>query len=162
MTGRAKVQITLTSELDGERQTHAFIGEWFRKDRTVYVRYEESDENGQVRTLVRWREGELSVKRHGDVESDQTFAAGMRRVGHYTSTHIRFQLETDTTLLWMQCGDMATGNPLGKPQEEPMAPSLPMLLEWHYRLWVDEQPTGMFIVRLHAEEQKDKPAGDNV
>ncbi|MBW7461254.1 DUF1934 domain-containing protein, partial [Paenibacillus sepulcri] len=138
MTGRAKVRIKLTSELDGEQQKHAFIGEWFRKDRTVYVRYDESDENGQVRTVVRWREGELSVKRHGDVESDQSFAAGARRLGHYASTHIRFQLETDTTLLWMQCGDMAQA----EPADEPLAPTLPMLLEWHYRLWVDEQPSG--------------------
>ncbi|QYR21579.1 DUF1934 domain-containing protein [Paenibacillus sp. sptzw28] len=149
MKDRAQVRITLESELDGEKQTQVFTGEWFRKDRTVYVRYDESGDHGAVRTVVRWREGELSVKRHGDVESEQTFVAGERRAGQYESAHARFQLETETKLMWMQYGDMSEVGPV----ENRPKPTLPMLLEWHYTLWVEGQPSGAFVIRLQAEEQ---------
>jgi uncharacterized beta-barrel protein YwiB (DUF1934 family) len=150
VTDKAKVRITLTSEVDGEKQEHRFIGEWYRKDRTVYMRYDEKDpESGEVRTMVRWREGELSVTRRGDVESDQTFVAGARRFGQYVSPQARFRLETDTSLLWMQCGDMTRSEP--SASDEPLKLTLPMMLEWRYTLWVESEKTGDFIVRLRAE-----------
>ena len=38
------------------------------------------------------------------------------------------------------------------PRQKQITPSLPMLLEWHYTLWVEEQQTDDFILRLRAEE----------
>ncbi|WP_219834896.1 DUF1934 domain-containing protein [Paenibacillus sp. R14(2021)] len=149
MNDKAKVKITLESNIDGEVEKNVFSGEWYRKGSTVYLKYEELEEGGsEVRTLVRWRDGELSVTRRGDVESQQIFAAGVRRGGQYASQHASFYLETETSLLWAQFGDMAKAEPI----EEPLLPHLPMLLEWHYRLLVDDEPTGEFVIRLRAEE----------
>ncbi|MBW7477769.1 DUF1934 domain-containing protein [Paenibacillus oenotherae] len=149
-TDKAQVRITLESEIDGEKQLHEHIGEWYCKNRTVYIRYEETEPHGKVRTMVRWREGELNVTRHGDVESEQSFVAGARRAGQYVSALTRFRLETDTTLLWMQCGDMLHNE---SEDGEPKL-SLPMLLEWHYTMWLEDQLTGTFVIRLHAEAKR--------
>jgi uncharacterized beta-barrel protein YwiB (DUF1934 family) len=150
----AIVRLTLTSEIDGDRQEHQLRGEWFRKGRTVYVRYTENDDNaGEVRTVVRWRDGELHVSRRGIVESEQTFVAGVRRTGKYVSPFARFQMVTDTSLLWMQCGDWMQKDQVqqeGDPGDNPV-PVLPMLLEWHYKMYVDEELTGQFKIKLKAE-----------
>ncbi|WP_246027966.1 DUF1934 domain-containing protein [Paenibacillus xylaniclasticus] len=149
----AIVQLTLTSEIDGDRQEHQFRGEWFRKGRTVYVRYTENDDNaGEVRTVVRWREGELHVTRRGIVESEQTFVAGVRRTGKYISPFARFHMVTDTSLLWMQCGDWKQKGQQHEPaSDDNLLPVLPMLLEWHYKMYVDEELTGQFKIKLKAE-----------
>jgi len=154
----AIVRLTLTSEIDGERQEHRLRGEWFRKGRTVYVRYTENDENaGEVRTVVRWRDGELHVTRRGIVESEQTFVAGVRRAGKYVSPFARFHMVTDTSLLWMQCGDWMQKSQERRAEQERVddenpVPVLPMLLEWHYKMYVDEELTGQFKIKLKAEK----------
>ena len=149
MKDKARVRITLESEQGGEKQVQQYDGEWFRKERTVYVRYVENDENyGEVRTLVRFREGELHVKRHGGVESELTYRAGNRINGKFILPQAQFAMETETSLLWVQSGDMT------KEGHGPavLLPTLPWLIEWHYSLWVEEQPAGDFKIRLRAEE----------
>ncbi|RAP73476.1 DUF1934 domain-containing protein [Paenibacillus montanisoli] len=149
MTDRAIVTISLRSDIDGEVEENVFQGEWFRKGGTVFILYQEDGEGGgSVRTMIRWRDGELSVTRRGDVESQQKFSAGARHTGHYESEHASFHLETDTRLLIVQFGDLAKAG----PSEEQLRPELPMLLIWHYRLLVNDEPTGEFIIRLQAEE----------
>lgn len=159
---RAQVRITLESEIDGEKQIIEHSGEWFCKNRSIFIRYDETESYGKARAIVRWRDGELSVTRRGDVESEQIFVAGARRYGQYKSSLARFRLETDTTLLWMQCGDMLQSGD-GKQSEvmmqsEPSAEepelTLPMLLEWHYTMWIEDELTGTFKIRLRAEKQR--------
>lgn len=178
-TERAEVRITLESEIDGEKQIVEHSGEWFCKNRSVFIRYDETETYGKVRTMVRWRDGELNVTRRGDVESDQTFVAGARRYGQYVSPLTRFRLETDTTLLWMQCGEMTQAGDAGQngdvaeardsarneaamqhggqrqegSAEGQFALTLPMLLEWHYTMWIEDQQTGTFLIRLRAERR---------
>ncbi|SFT26455.1 DUF1934 domain-containing protein [Paenibacillus sp. BC26] len=151
MTDRANVTISLRSDIDGEVEQNTFNGEWFRKGSSVFVRYEEASEgegDSVVRTIIRYRDGELSVTRRGDVESLQTFVAGTKRTGHYESAHAAFHLETETKLLWVQFGDLTkTG-----PSDGQLKPDLPMLIEWHYTLLVNDEPTGEFRLRLQAEE----------
>lgn len=157
---RAQVRITLESEIDGEKQIIEHKGEWFCKNRSIFIRYEEKESYGKASTVVRWRDRELSVTRRGDVESEQTFVAGARRYGQYVSSLTKFRLETDTTLLWMQCGDMLqSGDGMQsevKMQSESSAKepelTLPMLLEWHYTMWIEDQLTGTFKIRLRAEK----------
>ena len=43
-----------------------------------------------VRTLVRWRDGELSVTRRGDVVSEQTFVAGARKPASMSPARVGF------------------------------------------------------------------------
>ena len=153
MNDKAKVKITLESNIDGEVEKNAFSGEWYRKGSTVYLKYEELEEGGsEVRTLVRLRDGELSVTRRGDVESQQTFVAGARRSGQYASRHASFALETETSFLWVQFGDLLKPD----PSEDRLLPNLPLLLEWHYKLLVDDEQIGGFVIRLRAEADDDQ------
>jgi uncharacterized beta-barrel protein YwiB (DUF1934 family) len=148
------VRLTLTSEIEGEVQEHEFTGEWYRKGRAVYVRYTETDDSsGEVRTVIRWRDGQLHITRRGVVESEQNFVAGAQQAGQYKSPFARFKMVTDTSLLWMQCGDLVQR---GEQQVETdgdgeLLPTLPMLLEWHYHMYVDEELTGQFKIKLKAE-----------
>lgn len=151
MNDKAKVKITLESDIDGEVQENRLDGEWYRKGRSFFLRYAESEEGSEVRTVVRWRDGELSLTRRGAVESRQTFVAGVRRSGEYESRHASFALETETSLLWVQFGDMTAEE---GPSEEQLLPCLPMFLEWRYRLLVDDEQIGDFIIRLRAEEER--------
>ncbi|UVI30545.1 DUF1934 domain-containing protein [Paenibacillus spongiae] len=149
MNDRARVRVTLESEIDGQKQVQQYTGEWFRKERTVYVKYEEADDHyGEVRTLVRLRDGELNVTRRGGVESEQTFMPGSRRSGRYASPHARFAMETETTRLRVQSG----GRTLDDSEHALLQPTLPMVIEWHYSLHVGEQPAGDFMIRMRAEE----------
>ncbi|MBO7748701.1 DUF1934 domain-containing protein [Paenibacillus sp. MWE-103] len=147
MNDKAAVIITLESVIDGEKQVSVMDGEWYRKGGTFFLRYEETEAESAVRTVVRWRDGELSVTRRGDVESQQTFAAGVRRSGEYASRHASFALETETSLLWAQFGGLMDADPDG----ERLLPNLPLLLEWHYKLLVDGGQIGDFVIRLRAE-----------
>lgn len=148
MSDKAKVNIMLESEIDGETQQNALNGDWYRKGSSFFLRYDEQEDGSDVRTIVRWRDGELSVTRRGDVESRQTFVVGGRRSGEYVSRHAAFALETETRLLWVQFGDIAQAG----PSEGLLLPGLPLLLEWHYRLLVDDEEVGDFKIRLRAEE----------
>ncbi|NBD27043.1 DUF1934 domain-containing protein [Paenibacillus glycinis] len=147
MNDKAKVNIMLESNIDGELQQNRLGGEWYRKGSTFFLRYEETEEGSEVRTVVRWRDGELSVTRRGDVESQQTFVAGARRSGQYASRHASFALETETSFLWVQFGDLLKPD----PSEDRLLPNLPLLLEWHYKLLVDDEQIGDFVIRLRAE-----------
>jgi len=149
---KAQVAITLLSKVDGEQQTRHYQGEWFRKGETIYLRYEETDEvHGQLRTLVRWRNGELQLTRRGAVESEQFFVAGTRRTGRYRSAHTRFIMETETKQLRIQ-----SGLPLSSSDEQKRGQDsqerLLLELEWGYTMWVNEEETGRFEVLLRAHQ----------
>ncbi|QHT58870.1 DUF1934 domain-containing protein [Paenibacillus lycopersici] len=148
MNDKAHVSIALESEIDGEEQRTAVEGEWYRKGGAFFLKYAETEGGSEVRTIVRWRDGELSITRRGAVESEQLFTTGVRRSGRYESRHAAFSLETDTSLLQVRFGD---GLNVG-PGEERREPELPLLLEWHYGLLVGGEPIGNFKIRLRAEE----------
>ncbi|MBM7567654.1 DUF1934 domain-containing protein [Paenibacillus sacheonensis] len=149
MNDKAKVRITLESDIDGEAQLNHIDGEWYRKGNAFFLKYAETEDGSEVRTIVRWRDGELSVTRRGAVESEQTFMAGVRRGGKYESKHASFGLETETSLLWVQFGDLSKAG----PSEDKLLPTLPLLLEWHYKLLVGDDEIGSFVIRLRAEER---------
>ncbi|AJY74996.1 DUF1934 domain-containing protein [Paenibacillus beijingensis] len=138
MNEKRRVLIALESKQDGGAKTvQTFRGQFYPKDRSVYVRYDEDDElHGTVRTLLRWTPGELSLTRRGGVESEQTFAAGSRRPGRYRSPHLSFPLETETTELTAEQGGCG----------------LPLTLQWSYTLHIGQQESSRFQLRLHIRE----------
>ncbi|MDQ0063860.1 DUF1934 domain-containing protein [Paenibacillus harenae] len=147
-----KVRITLTSAQDGSSFDHSYSGEWFRKERSIYIRYTEAADSddkgaGEVRTLIRYRPEELSILRRGAVESEQLFTAGQRRIGRYRSAAIAFELETDTSKLGLiGAGGSASVDEHGLPSQ------LPFTLEWAYEMRVNEQSSGRFDIRLYIQE----------
>jgi Uncharacterized protein conserved in bacteria len=146
MQDRMAVKITLTSTQDGESVVHTYTGEWFRKERSVYIRYEEPVEGDapSIRTLVRFREDELSITRRGALESEQLFVPGEgRRSGYYRSPYTSFQMETSTAFVAVK-GDDGAEFSLAEP---------PCTIEWQYELWINEHLSGRFHNRLHIQEE---------
>ncbi|SFF34686.1 Uncharacterized beta-barrel protein YwiB, DUF1934 family [Paenibacillus catalpae] len=146
MQDRMAVKITLTSTQDGESVIHTYTGEWFRKERSVYIRYEEPVEGdaAPIRTLVRFRKDELSITRRGALESEQLFVPGeLRRSGYYRSPYTSFQMETGTAFVVVKGDDGAE-----LPSAEP-----PCTIEWQYELWMNEHLSGRFHNRLHIQEE---------
>ncbi|WP_435168249.1 DUF1934 domain-containing protein [Paenibacillus glycanilyticus] len=147
MQDRMAVTITLTSTQDGESVVHTYSGEWFRKERTVYIRYEEPVEGSAspIRTLVRYRKDELLITRRGVVESEQLFVPGeMRRSGYYRSPYTSFQMETATAFIELK----------GEGGEKQAYAEPPFAIEWQYELWMNEHLSGRFLNRLHIQEEK--------
>ncbi|MCU6710693.1 DUF1934 domain-containing protein [Paenibacillus sp. J5C_2022] len=140
---KGKIRITLISEQDGTSHTFSYRGEWFLKERSVYVRYIESDENDEVRALIRYCEGELSLTRRGTVRSEQLFVKGERRSGHYRSPHASLELEADTTELRVHRQGDGEGLPIP-----------PFMLEWKYDLISGDIKLGRFHNRLYIEEEQ--------
>ncbi|MOA06070.1 hypothetical protein D3C78_1256910 [compost metagenome] len=148
MKESGKVRIALESVQDGDTIVHSYEGEWFRKERSIYVRYSElavpgDPESGEVRTLVRYRPGELSIVRRGAIESEQLFMPGLRRDGYYRSPLTTFPLETEATQLELHAAEEDAGD--GLPSR------LPFTLEWQYVLHVSDQMSGRFHIRLHIQ-----------
>ncbi|MHA6482065.1 YwiB family protein [Paenibacillus sp. strain BS8-2] len=141
------VVVTLESVQDGEKIIETYSGQWFRKARSVYVRYAEAE--GEVRTLIKYSRGELALTRNGAVKMEQLFVAGQRRNGSYRSAMTSFQLETETTVLTIEGGG-AESDENGLPSE------LPFTLEWSYGLLVEERLSGRFHIRLHIQEELER------
>ncbi|WP_424769103.1 DUF1934 domain-containing protein [Paenibacillus sp. sgz302251] len=154
MADSRKVRITLESVQDGITQTHAYEGEWFRKARSVFIRYSEPAAEGdpmagEVRTLLRYRPEEMSIVRRGVIESEQLFAVGLRRTGYYRTPMISFSLETDTTQLTLtpDSAEAHAAMDAGLPSQ------LPFTIEWQYEMHVRDQMSGRFHIRLHIQEE---------
>lgn len=150
MTDRSNIIVELESRQDGELASHTYKGEWFRKERSIYIRYIE-EENGaeEIRTLIRFRPEELSITRRGVVHSEQIFAPGQVRAGSYRTPYMSMQLETHTSGLSMvepHGSKPAVQNGDGLPDK------LPFSLEWSYELYTNEQQSGEFHIKLHIRE----------
>ncbi|REK71712.1 DUF1934 domain-containing protein [Paenibacillus paeoniae] len=143
MRDSGKAIILLESKADGEKGTHRYKGEWFRKEKSLFIRYAEDE---ATRALIRYSPGELSLKRSGAVQSDQLFVSGQSRIGRYQSAVTIFELETRTKSLTLHA--KATQDQPGALL--PTAP--PFTLEWRYDLYVSEQLSGRFHIRLHIQE----------
>ncbi|WP_141503580.1 DUF1934 domain-containing protein [Paenibacillus luteus] len=154
MSDSRKVRITLESVQDGSSHLHTYEGEWFRKEKSIFIRYSEpavegDPSAGEVRTLLKYRIDELSIVRRGVIESEQLFVQGLRRTGRYHSSMTSFELETDTDRLSMQVPDGKGGS----TEAELLPTELPFTLEWKYELHVGEQMSGRFHIRLHIQEE---------
>jgi uncharacterized beta-barrel protein YwiB (DUF1934 family) len=157
MAESRKVRITLESVQDGSSHIHVYEGEWFRKERSIFIRYSEpavagEPAAGEVRTLVKYRQDELSITRRGVIESEQLFVPGLRRTGRYHSAMTSFSLETDTMQLSLHIpnGDGTT------EIAETLPTTLPFTLEWEYEMHVGEQMSGRFHIRLHIQEERNQ------
>ncbi|MFC4778978.1 DUF1934 domain-containing protein [Paenibacillus sp. GCM10023252] len=153
MADRSKVQITLESiQDDGEPQVSRYTGDWFRKELSMYVRYEEQveAEGGaaqSIRTVIRMREDELTLTRRGLVNSEQLFVPGVRMPGSYRSPYTAFQLHTVTRELRYRTS--SNGVLVQGADVAALEPSY--IVEWKYDLIVNEELSGRFHIRLHIQ-----------
>lgn len=143
------VRIVLESLQDGVSHKSIYSGELFRKERSFFIRYSEQAAEGdpivgEVRTLIRYGSGEMSINRRGAIESRQLFSLGGKRAGHFHSAMTSFAMEIETTLL-----ELTVDSELS--EQLPEGP--PFTLEWKYTLYVNDEMSGRFHVRLHIQEE---------
>lgn len=138
MPAMSRVLITINSRQDEETVKQTLAGQLFRKDKALYVRYEEPGANGNpggVRTLLKVTQEELKVIRHGEVESEQSFRKGSRLPGFYRSPYTRFALITHTRDLRVRL-EGSSGE-----------------IYWAYELEVHDAISGHFAVSLTIQEE---------
>ena len=144
MSYKQKVWIELESKQENEKVSHKMLGEWFVKDKAFYIKYTERTDAGEIRHLLRYQPSELKITRKGAIEAEQVFRVGQRWTGYYDNKMIKIAVEAFTYRLEiMNSSNQAL---LGLPS------TLPFSLVWEYDLFVDDQSTGKFSIRLKLKE----------
>lgn len=136
-TQKRRVRIRIESK-QGEQQTLQLVeGDLYPKGDHLYIRYEEAEsELGRTATLLKLEPGLIRIIRQGDVESEQSFVPGERRIGFYQTVQGRMELEMHTRDL---TSDVQDG--LG-------------WVTWSYELWVQGEPAGLYEIKLVIQEGK--------
>jgi uncharacterized beta-barrel protein YwiB (DUF1934 family) len=136
MTGKRRVRIRIEGR-QGEQQTVQLAeGYLYPKGNHFYIRYEETEsELGRTSTLLKLESGQIRIIRQGDVESEQSFVPGERRVGFYQTSQGRMELE-------MHTHDMASD----------MQQGLGSVI-WSYDLFVQGEPAGLYEIKLVVQEE---------
>ena len=136
--GGLPVRIELESRQDGgEPARSALEGRLYARDGALYLRY--AEEEGRVRSTLRWDGRTLRLVRAGDIDSAQTFEPGAATVGHYRTPLVRFDLRTRTH----------------RVRVESEGPGLPMVWSWAYRLEAGGADAGEFTINLTIREAED-------
>ncbi|MCC3378043.1 DUF1934 domain-containing protein [Paenibacillus farraposensis] len=135
----AKVQIRLHSRHDGEDVVQELPGEAIVRGKHLYIRYDEpleGPQGGTTRNTVKIGPDELKLIRHGEVQSEQSFALGRRLPGFYRSPYLNLNMSAHTQKLDIQM-DGYSGH-----------------VSWAYDLYVFEDFSGHFAISLHIQEEQ--------
>lgn len=144
MNHKQHVWIEFESTQDNEKVSQQMTGEWYIKGKAFYITYEEQTEAGTIRHLLRYEPEELKVMRKGALESEQIYRMHERRQGYYDNRIVKLELQAYTHQLSIR--DQYDQVVLGLPSR------LPFSLIWEYDLFVGEQATGRFKLRLLLKE----------
>ncbi|ASR49631.1 hypothetical protein B4V02_24625 [Paenibacillus kribbensis] len=139
MPHNAEVQIRLHSHHDGEDVVQELSGEAIVRGKHLYIRYDEpaeSPQGGTIRNTVKIGPDELKLIRHGEVQSEQSFALGRRLPGFYRSPFLSLNMSAHTQKLDIRM-DGFTG-----------------YVSWTYDLYVFEDFSGHFAISLHIQEEQ--------
>jgi len=129
------VKIELESRQDGGEAARSVLdGRLYARDGALYLRYAEED--GRIRSTLRWDGRTLRLVRTGDVESAQTFEPGSVTAGYFRTPLVRFDLRTRTH----------------RVRVEPQGAGLPMAWSWAYRLEAGGADAGEFVINLVIRE----------
>jgi uncharacterized beta-barrel protein YwiB (DUF1934 family) len=142
MGAKRTVRVRVESRGGGQQLAVTSEGELYRTAAHYYVRYPESDPAmGRTMTTVKWNEREIRVIRHGDVQSEQTFAPGQRKPGSYRFPQGQLSLETYTHTM-----SPRTVDGIGD-------------LAWSYDLYTDGRYAGRYKLKLVIEDIQDIQEG---
>lgn len=131
MAEAVQVPLTIAGGSEDDRVERRTTADLYHKGQHVYLRYPESEEEmGRTTTTVRIGPDGVRIIRHGDVRSEQTFAAGETHRGYYETTHGKVELATSTRELHMRLEEKGGD------------------VQWRYELTVSGDPAGMFSLRL--------------
>ncbi|MFT8321724.1 MAG: DUF1934 domain-containing protein [Bacillus sp. (in: firmicutes)] len=86
------------------------LGQYLEKDNSKYIKYEETIEEGTIKTIIKVSEKEGLILRSGAVKMRLSFLINKLRIGSYKSPYGVFQLVTDTKRMVMEKSfDSASG-----------------------------------------------------
>lgn len=144
MNQKQNIVATFQSWQDDDTTLLQYDGELFMKEKSFFIRYVEQTEAGEIRHLLRYQPDELLVTRKGQVQSEQIYRVGEPRNGHYNNHIISLEVSAQTTRLQLFNAESKAISTL--PER------IPFSLEWEYELFVSEQSSGRFTIRLQIEE----------
>ena len=97
MTAKQRVRIRIESRSGSETTVQKARGDLYRKGDHTYIRYEEEpNELGRTVTLIKLEDNQIRIVRQGDVQAEQTFLPGEKRIGFYQTPQGRLELEIET------------------------------------------------------------------
>ncbi|MDG5471120.1 DUF1934 family protein [Jeotgalibacillus sp. ET6] len=90
--------ITVITQPDGSKEefTLTSAGEWMTKNNIDYLKYEESQEAGTVRTIVKMEEDQAVILRSGALKMRLAFRTGEAMMSTYESEYGTLSLVTQT------------------------------------------------------------------
>lgn len=107
MAAGAKIRLKIKAtqrDAAGEttEQLTNFIGEYFKRSGKFYVRYDDDTihDNAKVKTLLKFDDSSLLVKRQGIINSEQRFETGKAAIAAYKTPYGTLDLEIITKDLW--------------------------------------------------------------
>ncbi|TFE04183.1 DUF1934 domain-containing protein [Jeotgalibacillus salarius] len=89
---------TVITQPDGSKEELSLQseGEWIEKNNIHYLKYEEHQEAGTVRTIVKMEEDSAVILRSGAIKMRLAFRRGDKMMSSYESEHGTLSLITDT------------------------------------------------------------------
>jgi uncharacterized beta-barrel protein YwiB (DUF1934 family) len=129
-----QIQLVVTHKRDGQTDVtkQEYLGKGVQKENGWYISYKEQfDEIGEVGTILKIAELDVTLLRQGKLQSKQLFAKGRSSDSVYSSPYGQFQMETHTRQLRIKREN-------GRPQE----------LEISYQLWLNQQYLGEYEMKI--------------
>lgn len=122
------------------KETVAFEanGQYYVKGQGTYVTFQEPNEQGEVKTIIKIQDEQVLIMRSGAVSMRQTHVKGEWKTGTYTSELGTFALQTKTD------------NVLFKWSDEKKKGQLFLT----YALLLSEQEAGRYTITINLKEAK--------
>jgi uncharacterized beta-barrel protein YwiB (DUF1934 family) len=135
MTEKRSVKLQITSRSDGQIIEQTFNAELFVKGDNCYYRYNETDENmGRTVTTLKVEPQQIRIIRHGDVQSEQSFALHSHKSFYYQTPQGRLELTTYTHEI-----NVRLTNQVGR-------------ISWSYDLFVSDELSGTYSLTVEISE----------
>ncbi|MFK2825649.1 DUF1934 domain-containing protein [Bacillus sp. B190/17] len=95
------IHLTTVIEHEGEKETYELLlpGEFYEKNGTCFLKYDEIQEEGTVQTIVKFSENSTVILRSGAVNMRLPFNKKEQMNGSYTSPHGTLAMITQTKQL---------------------------------------------------------------
>lgn len=135
MSEKRSVLLQITSRSGGQLIEQEFTAELYVKGDHCFYRYNETDENmGRTVTTVKVEPKQIRIIRHGDIQSEQSFALQSHKSFFYQTPQGRLELTTFTHEIIMNLSDQ-----LGT-------------VSWSYDLFVEDQLSAKFELTISIKE----------
>jgi uncharacterized beta-barrel protein YwiB (DUF1934 family) len=129
------VQLRIISKCEDQQIEQQFKADLYEKGDQSYYRYHETDENmGRTVTTLKVEPQQLRIFRHGDIQSEQTFALRSHRTGFYQTPQGKLELTVFTHEISVNLSDQKG------------------MISWSYDLFVSDELSGTYYLTVEISE----------